>query len=121
MTLTPKAAEALRLLEGTSPRDTRSAKALASMLWPEKLKSCGTSLRRSGLYRAAGAYYSKLQRFATVAVSTSWVTGFSASAGPSSRGVSLWSAAYQRTGGALDDRLRQRLLHHASGGSGLDL
>lgn len=61
-TLTPKAVAALRLLEGTSHRDTRSAKALASMLWPEKLKSCGTSLRRGGLYRAAGAYYSKLQK-----------------------------------------------------------
>lgn len=67
MKLTPKAITALRLLEGTNYRNTRSAKALASMLWPEKLKSCGTSLRRGGLYRAAGGYYAKLQREGLVA------------------------------------------------------
>lgn len=60
--ITPKALAALRLLEGTSQRDTRSAKALAGKLWPEKLRDCGTSLRRGGLYRAAGAFYSKLQK-----------------------------------------------------------
>ena len=60
--ITPKALAALKLLEGTSQNDTRSAKALAGKLWPEKLRACGTSLRRGGLYRAAGAFYSKLQR-----------------------------------------------------------
>lgn len=60
--LTPKAVIALRLLEGTHLHDTRSASALARRLWPERLKECGTSLRRGGLYRAAGAYYSKLQK-----------------------------------------------------------
>lgn len=60
--ITPKALAALKLLEGTSQNDTRSAKSLAGKLWPEKLRDCGTSLRRGGLYRAAGAFYSKLQR-----------------------------------------------------------
>lgn len=60
--ITPKAIIALKLLRGTSPSNTRSAKALAKMLWPEKWADCGTSLRRGGLYRAAGAYYSKLAK-----------------------------------------------------------
>lgn len=60
--ITPKALAALKLLEGTNQSDTRSAKSLAGKLWPEKLRDCGTSLRRGGLYRAAGAFYSKLQK-----------------------------------------------------------
>lgn len=60
--ISPKALAALKLLEGTSQSKTRSAKSLAGMLWPEKLRSCGTSLRRGGLYRSAGAFYSKLQK-----------------------------------------------------------
>lgn len=62
MNLTPKAIEALGHLRGTSRNNTRSARALAGLLWPERLSKCGTSLRRGGLYRAAGAYYSKLQK-----------------------------------------------------------
>lgn len=62
MQLTPKAIEALRLLEyHTSPKNTRSAKVLARLMWPDKLQNCGTSLRRGGYYRAAGGYFSKLQ------------------------------------------------------------
>lgn len=60
--ITPKALQALKLLAGSSPRNTRSAKSLAGRLWPEKLRDCDTSLRRGGLYRAAGAYYSKLMK-----------------------------------------------------------
>ena len=66
-TLTPKAITALRLIEGTSRHDMRSGKALAAMLWPEKLNACRTSLRCGGLYRAAGGYYSKLQKKGLVA------------------------------------------------------
>ncbi len=62
MRITPKAIEALVLLVGTSSFDTRSASALASRLWPDRLVACGTSRCRGGLYRAAGAYYSKLQK-----------------------------------------------------------
>ena len=69
--LTLKAVIALRLLEGTHRNDTLSAKALASRLWPERLKECGTSRRRGGLYRAAGAYYSKLAKKGLVA---HWMT-----------------------------------------------
>jgi len=42
--ITPKALFALKLLEGTSHCDTRSAKSLAGRLWPEKMRDCGTSL-----------------------------------------------------------------------------
>lgn len=61
-TITPKALQALKLLEGTSRHDTKSAKSLARSLWPEKMSECSTSLRRGGLYRSAGAFYSKLQK-----------------------------------------------------------
>lgn len=71
--LSPKAIDALRHLQGTSIRDTRSAKALARLMWPERLQACGTSLRRGGLYRAAGAYYSKLQKLGLVG---HWMTDF---------------------------------------------
>ena len=67
ITLTPKAITALQLISGTSRHDMRSGKALAAMLWPAKLKECRTSLRRGGLYRAAGGYYSKLQKKGLVA------------------------------------------------------
>ncbi len=60
--VTPKAIEALRLLRGTDPHNTRSAKALAKSLWPDRMEQCDSSLRRGGLYRAAGAYFSKLQK-----------------------------------------------------------
>ncbi len=60
--LTPKAIAALRLLRGTSFKDTRSASALARTLWPEKMAERSTSRRQGGLYRAAGAYYSKLAK-----------------------------------------------------------
>jgi hypothetical protein len=65
--LTPKAIAALQLLKGTSRHNTRSGKALATMLWPDKLRACTTSLRRGGYYRAAGGYYSKLQKKGLVA------------------------------------------------------
>jgi hypothetical protein len=71
--LTPKAVIALRLLEGTHRLNTRSASALARALWPDRLKACGTSLRRGGLYRAAGAYYSKLAKKGLV---DHWITDF---------------------------------------------
>jgi hypothetical protein len=71
--LTPKARIALDLLSGTNYRNTLSAKALAGRLWPEKLAACGTYLRRGGLYRAAGAYYSKLQKKGLVG---HWITDF---------------------------------------------
>jgi hypothetical protein len=58
--LTPKAAQALSLLANTHSGDTRSARALAS-------------LRRGGLYRAAGAYYSKLMR---AGFCSHWITDF---------------------------------------------
>lgn len=73
--ITPKTLIALTLLEGTSPHDTRSAKVLARKLWPEKLKDCASSLRRGGYYRAAGAYYSRLQRMGLV---RHWITDFDA-------------------------------------------
>jgi hypothetical protein len=60
--ITPKAIEALRLLEGTTPQATVSASALARRLWPDRFGACGTSLRRGGLYRAAGGYYARLQK-----------------------------------------------------------
>ena len=60
--ITPKAIEALKLLKGASVHDTISASALAGRLWPDRMKECGTSLRRGGLYRSAGAYFSKLQK-----------------------------------------------------------
>ena len=60
--ITPKAKSALQILRGTNMHNTRSAKALAGPLWPDRLADCGTSLRRGGLYRAAGAYYSKLAK-----------------------------------------------------------
>jgi hypothetical protein len=60
--LTDKAVTALKLLECTSRKNTRSAKALANSLWPDKIADCGTSLRRQGLYRSAGAFFSKLAR-----------------------------------------------------------
>lgn len=63
MNITPKAIEALRLLEyNTSQKNTRSAKVLARLMWPDRLKNCGTSLSRGGYYRAAGGYFSKLQK-----------------------------------------------------------
>jgi hypothetical protein len=71
--LTPKAAQALSLLANTHSGDTRSARALASLLWPDRLAKCGTSLRRGGLYRAAGAYYSKLMR---AGFCSHWITDF---------------------------------------------
>lgn len=61
-TLTPKAVDALRRLRGTNRRNTLSAGVLAGLLWPDRLHECGTSRRRSGLYRAAGAYYSRLKK-----------------------------------------------------------
>lgn len=60
--ITPKALALLRVLASASRRDPLPAKAIARLLWPEKLRECGTSLRRGGLYRAAGAYCSKLQK-----------------------------------------------------------
>jgi len=60
--ITPKALAMLRVLSSASRRDPLPAKAIARLLWPDKLRECGTSLRRGGLYRAAGAYCSKLQK-----------------------------------------------------------
>lgn len=60
--ITPKAKQALMLLRGTSPNDTISASALAARLWPDRYVAMRTSLRRGGLYRAAGSYYSSLQK-----------------------------------------------------------
>lgn len=75
MELTPKAIEALRLLEyHTNPRNTRSAKVLARLMWPDKLQACGTTLRRGGYYRAAGGYFSKLQKAGYVG---HWMDDFS--------------------------------------------
>lgn len=51
---------ALRAIAHTSYNRTASATQLARILWPEKLKLCGTSRRRVALARAAGGYYSKL-------------------------------------------------------------
>lgn len=72
--ITPKTLEALKLLEGTTVADTRRAKVLASLLWPDRMKECVTSARRNGLYRATGAYYSKLQKEGLVG---HWVDDFS--------------------------------------------
>lgn len=52
----------LRVLSSASRQNPLPAKAIARLLWPDKLRECGTALRRGGLYRAAGAYCSKLQR-----------------------------------------------------------
>ena len=71
--LTPKAIAALRLLRGTSRSNTVSAKALANRMWPDRMADCGTSLRRGGLYRAAGAYFSKL---AKQGLCDHWITDF---------------------------------------------
>ncbi len=60
--ITEKALAALKLLEGTNRENTLSAASLARTLWPAKMRDCGTSLRRGGLYRSAGAFYSKLQK-----------------------------------------------------------
>ena len=60
--VTPKAMAALRVLVHATKHDPLPAKAIARKLWPEQLNECGTSLRRGGLYRAAGAYCSKLQK-----------------------------------------------------------
>lgn len=60
--LTIRAVEALILLKGSNPQNTISASALASKLWPDRLEACHTSRKRGGLYRAAGAYYSKLAK-----------------------------------------------------------
>lgn len=60
--ITKKAIGALRLLRGTNRLNTLSAKALAYSLWPERLADCGNSPRRGGYYRAAGAYFSSLER-----------------------------------------------------------
>lgn len=61
-TLTPKTINALKHLSGTTQDDTRSAKALAFLLWPKKMEQYFTSQKRGGMYRAAGAYYSRLQK-----------------------------------------------------------
>lgn len=75
MTLTPRALSALRLLEHHTARsNTLSAKALARLLWPEKLHECKTSLRRGGYYRAAGAFFSALEKKGYVA---HWMDDFS--------------------------------------------
>lgn len=60
--VTPKALDALKLLAGTNHLSAISASALAHKLWPEKLAECGTSRRRKGYARSAGAFYSKLQK-----------------------------------------------------------
>lgn len=65
--ITPKTINALRLLAGTDRLNTLSASALANKLWPEKLAQCGTSVRRKGYARTAGAFYSKLQKRGLVA------------------------------------------------------
>ena len=83
--ITPKAIAALRLLRGTNRHDTRSAKALAGLLWPDRLADCGTSLRRGGLYRAAGAYYSKL---AKQGLCGHWMTDFDSGYFITPKGVS---------------------------------
>lgn len=87
--LTPKARIALGLLAGTNYRNTISAKALAGKLWPEKLSECGTSLRRGGLYRAAGAYYSKLQKKGLVG---HWITDFDSGYYITQKGVEALTA-----------------------------
>lgn len=74
MKITSKTIEALKLLIGTSHLDTISARVLAERLWPDRVKNCNTSLRRGGLYRSAGAYYSKLQKTGLVG---HWVDDYS--------------------------------------------
>lgn len=64
--VTPKALAAMRVLAGATRHDPLPAKAIARSLWPDRLKECGTALRRGGLYRAAGAYCSKLQKLGLV-------------------------------------------------------
>lgn len=60
--VSPAAIAALRALRGATRQRPMSGRAVARTLWPERIKEAGTSLRRGGLYRAAGAYCSKLQR-----------------------------------------------------------
>lgn len=64
--VTEKALAALKTLAIASRTNPMSAKALAWKLWPEKVRERGTSRGRGGLYRAAGAYCSKLQRLGLV-------------------------------------------------------
>lgn len=60
--VTPKALAALRVLASATTFAPMSAKSVARCLWAQRLKECGTSQRRGGLYRAAGAYCSRLQK-----------------------------------------------------------
>jgi len=60
--ISPKALQALKPLEGADIHNTYSAKSLARRLWPEKMLHCHTALRRGGLYRSAGVFYSKLAK-----------------------------------------------------------
>jgi hypothetical protein len=64
--LTPSMRKAIRVLRGSSYIDTRPAKSLATLMWPDGLRSRGGSLGRGGYYRAAGAYFSQLQRLGIV-------------------------------------------------------
>ncbi|TXH00069.1 MAG: hypothetical protein E6R08_01130 [Nevskiaceae bacterium] len=64
--VTEKALAALKTLAIASRTNPMSAKALAWKLWPEKVRERGSSRGRGGLYRAAGAYCSKLQRLGLV-------------------------------------------------------
>lgn len=65
--ISEKACAALQALAGATKYRPLPASSVARVLWPERLKDCGTSLRRGGLYRAAGAFCSKLQRQGLVA------------------------------------------------------
>jgi hypothetical protein len=64
---------ALRALKGASKQRPMSAKAVARTIWPDRITEAGTSLRRGGLYRSAGAFCSKLQRRGLV---SHWITDF---------------------------------------------
>lgn len=91
--LTPKAVAALRLLQHhTSPSNTLSAKALARLMWPEQLRQCGTSLRRGGYYRAAGGYFSKLQKAGLVG---HWMDDFDSGYYLTAKGVAALRQATQ--------------------------
>jgi hypothetical protein len=58
--LTGSALAALSALQGSSRFDVMPGSAVARVMWPDRLKEMRTSLRRGGLYRAAGAVCSRL-------------------------------------------------------------
>lgn len=93
--ITPTAIAALKLLKGSSRFNTCSAKSLAGRLWPEKLADCHTSLRRGGLYRAAGAHYSKLAKKGWVG---HWMDDFSSGYFLTQAGVDVLASTEQGQG-----------------------